>query len=46
MNVFGCNKKLTDMEPPKRPLEGKLNDLGEVIKLNEDKVFLQEYHVS
>ena len=38
MNVFGCNKKLANMDPPKRPLEEKLRNLPEMIKFNEDKV--------
>ncbi len=38
MNVFGCNKKLANIEAPKRPLVDKIADLKETIKLNEDKV--------
>ena len=38
MNVFGCNKKLANVDPPKRPLEDKLQNLKEIIKFNDDKV--------
>jgi hypothetical protein len=38
MNVFGCTKKLANIDPPKRPLEEKLEKSEELIKLNNDKV--------
>ena len=41
MNVFGCNKKLANVDPPKRPLEDKLQNLKEIIKFNDDKVILK-----
>lgn len=40
MNVFGCTKKLTNLDPPKRPLEDKLKNLEELIQMNNDKVKL------
>jgi hypothetical protein len=38
MNVFGCTKKLANIDPPKRPLEQKLEKLEELVKLKDDKV--------
>ena len=38
MNVFGCNKKLANIEAPKRPLVDKIASLQETIKFNDDMV--------
>lgn len=38
MNVFACNKKLVNQDPPPRPLSEKLKELTPKIKLNKEKV--------
>ena len=38
MNVFGCNKKLANIEAPKRPLVDKIASLQETIKFSDDMV--------